>query len=118
MEDEDEEVGGWCYPVLIGATQARYTQSLKRRSLCRVCAPLRYVGFADFETQWNLSSEKEGEMWSAAAAAVVLITQRPVCVCTSSMPSPRRQAEGPCDATHSRVQCMAGLALDPAERVG
>ena len=62
-------------------------------------------------------------MWSAAA--VVLITQRPVCVCvcvcvrpSSSMPSPRRQAEGPCDATHSRVQCMAGLALDPAERVG
>lgn len=59
-------------------------------------------------------------MWSAAAAAV-LITQRPVYVCvrpSSSMPRPRRQAEGPCDATHSRLQCMAGLALDPAERVG
>lgn len=39
-----------------------------------------------------------------------------MCVCVSSyMPNPRRQPEGPCDATHSQVQCMAGLALVLAE---
>lgn len=101
----------WC-------TQPRHTQSLGRGRLCgleRVYAPLRCVGIADFETL-----RKRGRDVVSSSSGPNH-TEARVCVCvrpSSSMPSPRRQAEGPCDATHSRVQCMAGLALDPAERVG
>lgn len=113
-------VGGWYYPMLRGVPSPDTLQLCVGDSVDSKGSALHHGVWALLAWDWlivELRHRKGGGGGSVAAS--VLFTQRPMCIPpSSSMPSPRRQAEGPCDATHSWVQCMAGLALTPVVGVG
>lgn len=109
-----------------GATQRwlalRNTQSLRRGRHCRLEKGLCSTEVCGHHWLWEsiklLHRKKRGRdaVSSNSSSGPNHIVAMCVCVCVSSyMPNPRRQPEGPCDATHSQVQCMAGLALVLAE---
>lgn len=109
-------VGGWYYQALIGAPSLVHSVGV-------------FVGWNGPQLHWGVWASLTVRLSGAisrvgamrSAAAVVSITERSLCVSmcrSSSTPGPRRQPERPCDATHSWLQSTAGLALEPAERVG
>lgn len=106
-----------------GATQRwlalRNTQSLRRGRHCRLEKGLCSTEVCGHHWLWE--SIKLLHRKKKRGRDAVSSSSRPnhivaMCVCVPSyMPNPRRQPEGPCDATHSQVQCMAGLVLVLAE---